>query len=349
MDDISVDPFLKMDRTSLVDSIMEEHLRISPELKKIFSPDQMEQCREDIGHHLDFLRMSVSTDSKIIFIHYLKWLKGLFSSLGIDENMMINNFKVMRKEISIGLEGKESRSLELIDMAIEEYAGYPDDVERHIPLDNPHAPLANEYLNLLIEGNRHEAMELILEMVESGISVKEIYLNVFEKVQREIGALWQMNKITVAQEHYMTASTQLIMARLYPHIFNNKKKDHQMIATCVPGELHEMGIRMVADFFEMEGWRTYYIGANTPITSLMNTLKEKMPDILAISSTIPTHVEKVSEMISKIKTEFGKEAPKILVGGYPFNLDRELWKKVGSDGYASDAEDAIESAKKLLE
>lgn len=345
----SKDPFLDLDRTELIDEILEEHFRVSPHLKDIYSKQQIERCREDIGYHLDFLRMSVLTDSRIIFVNYLKWLKGLFSSIGLDDEMMVTNFRVMKDIISGKLEEKDSGSLELLAMAVEEYPGYPEDVERHISEGGPHAPLANQYLNLLLEGERHQAMELILKMVESGVPVKEIYLDVFEKVQKEIGSLWQMNRITVAQEHYMTASTQLIMARLYPYIFNSDKKDRKMIATCVTGELHEIGIRMVADFFEMEGWGTYYLGANTPIESLITTVEDSRPDILAISSTIPTHVERVKEMIERVKNSMGEKAPKIIVGGYPFNTDPNLWKRIGSDGYAKNAIDAVESARSLLE
>lgn len=345
----SKDPFLDLDKTELIDEILEEHFRVSPHLKEIYSKQQIERCREDIGYHLDFLRMSVLTDSRIIFVNYLKWLKGLFSSIGLDDEMMVTNFRVMKDIISGKLEEKDSGSLELLAMAVEEYPGYPEDVERHIPEGGPHAPLANQYLNLLLEGERHQAMELILKMVESGVPVKEIYLDVFEKVQKEIGSLWQMNRITVAQEHYMTASTQLIMARLYPYIFNSEKKDRKMIATCVTGELHEIGIRMVADFFEMEGWGTYYLGANTPIESLIKTVEDSRPDILAISSTIPTHVERVKEMIERVKNSMGEKAPKIIVGGYPFNTDPNLWKRIGSDGYAKNAIDAVESARSLLE
>jgi methanogenic corrinoid protein MtbC1 len=343
------DPFLDLERATLAEDILEEHFRVSPHLRQMYSKEQIERCREDIGYHLDFLRMSVLTDSRIIFANYLKWLKGLFSSLGLDEEMMVINFRVMKEIISLKLDGDDSASIELLDMAINEYPGYPDDVERHIPEGGPHAPIANQYLNLLLEGERHQAMELIIKMVESRVPVKEIYLDVFEKVQKEIGALWQMNRITVAQEHYMTASTQLIMARLYPHIFNSKRKNRKMIATCAQGELHEIGIRMVADFFEMEGWGTYYLGANTPMESLIRTVEDTKPDLLAISSTIPTHVERVKEMIERIKGSLGEQAPKIIVGGYPFNTDLTLWKKIGSDGYARNAIDAVETARILME
>ena len=63
----------------------------------------------------------------------------------------------------------------------------------------------------------------------------------------------------MAQEHYCTAATQLIMSQLYPYIFTTGKNGRVLVGTCVSGDLHEIGVRMVSDFFEMEGWDTFYL------------------------------------------------------------------------------------------
>ncbi|WP_152417023.1 hypothetical protein [Paenibacillus sp. PAMC 26794] len=39
---------------------------------------------------------------------------------------------------------------------------------------------------------------------------------------------------------------------------------------------------------------------------------------------------------------------KIMVGGYPFNIDHELWKTIGADGYAPGADEAVAVAEQLL-
>jgi methanogenic corrinoid protein MtbC1 len=345
---IGMDPFLELDRHEMIEYILNAHFERNPMMKKIYNEVQIERSREDIGYHLDFIDMAIKADSEVLFIHYLRWLKGLFTSLGLDEIMVVEHFEVMKENISEKLgEGVSSKALDLLDIAIRDYPTYPEDVQRYIPLDGPNTPYANEYLNLLMEGKRYEAMQLILGLVDSGTSIKDIYIDIFEKVQKEIGALWQMNQVTVAQEHYMTASTQLIMAQLYPHVFNKERKERSMIATCAPGELHEIGIRMVTDFFEMEGWETYYLGANTPLESLVKTVVDKKPDILAISSTIPTHIDSLKRIIDAVKEACKDDCPKILVGGFPFLVDQDLWKKVGSDGTAMNATEAIKIASEI--
>ena len=190
------------------------------------------------------------------------------------------------------------------------------------------------------------ATSLILQLADEGQSIKSIYLNILQPVQREIGLLWQTGKITVAQEHYCTSITQLAISRLYPYIFAEHSTGKTLIATCVSGELHEIGLRMLSDIFELEGWDTWYLGANMPIRDVIKTIRDKNPDLIAISATMTFHLQRVADLIAQIRE--AEITTPIMVGGYPFNLDPELWKEVRADAYAMDAEEALEKANKLV-
>jgi methanogenic corrinoid protein MtbC1 len=156
-----------------------------------------------------------------------------------------------------------------------------------------------------------------------------------------------MNLLSVAQEHYCTAATQLIMSQLYPHIFETEKNGRTLVATCVAGDLHEIGVRMVADFFEMEGWDTFYLGANAPTACVLETLAERRADVLAISATITPHVRAVAGLIAAVRSSPAGRDIKIMVGGYPFNIAPDLWRRVGADAGARDALESIAVANQL--
>jgi methanogenic corrinoid protein MtbC1 len=213
---------------------------------------------------------------------------------------------------------------------------------------DPYVGIAQQYLDHLLKGNRLAASHLVLDAVaQRGVPVRDIYLHVFQPCQYEIGRLWQMNQISVAQEHFCTAATQLVMSQLYPFIFATPKCGRRLVAACVGQELHEIGLRMVADLFELEGWDTLYLGANTPAHSIAAIAADHAPDVLALSATMTFHLPNVAEVIEHVRRRPGSP-PKILVGGYPFNLAPDLWREVGADGYAPDAEGAIALANQLL-
>jgi len=178
-----------------------------------------------------------------------------------------------------------------------------------------------------------------------GIPVRDLYLHVFMPVLRETGRLWQTRKISVAQEHYVTGATQMFIALLYPAMLSvsrrGKRRGKTVVAACVSGELHEVGIRMVADFFEMDGWDTDFIGANTPSQSFVATVKDQRADLVAISSTMSFHLLMVHELVMALRSDPETSKTRIVVGGYPFNIMPDLWKRVGADAYAGSADEAV--------
>lgn len=220
-------------------------------------------------------------------------------------------------------------------------------VESFTDDDNPLLELARQYLDALLRGDRQSARRYIMDGVDQGVTIKDIYLDVFQCVQRKIGQLWQTNKITIVQEHYSTATTQLIMAQLYPQIISSTQNGRKIMVACVSGELHEIGARMVADFLEMDGWDAYYVGANTPAMGILEALVKHDSGILALSATMIGHVSKVREMISLVRSSEQGQGIKIMVGGYPFNIETNLWRQVGADAFALDAQDAVYVANKL--
>ncbi len=91
----------------------------------------------------------------------------------------------------------------------------------------------------------------------------------------------------------------------------------------------------------MEGWDTYYLGANSPTSAIVQAIADRRADILAVSATMTFHIRAVENLIATVRASADSNNVKILVGGYPFNLVPELWKRVGADAYAADASEAI--------
>lgn len=206
--------------------------------------------------------------------------------------------------------------------------------------------LRSRYLGLLLEGQRHDAMKTILDQVDAGLSVSTIYIDVLQPVMYELGRLWQTDEIDVATEHYVTAATQLLMARLFPHALTPLRVSRSMLGCCLGSELHELGMRMVCDFFEFEGWDTHFLGAITPSDSLMNVIRSRQPDLLCLSATMSFGLPQIRDLIRDVQAM--PRAPKIMVGGLPFIINPDLSALVGADATASDARLAVRAATELF-
>ena len=208
--------------------------------------------------------------------------------------------------------------------------------------------LMARYMETLLAGNREEAAELIMKAVENGVSIRDIYLEVFKPGLYEVGRLWQSGQITVAHEHYFTAATQLIMSELYPRIHRHTAQNRGVVvAACVSGELHEIGLRMSADLLELEGWQTYYLGANTPAMSIVDIMREKKARLLVLSMCLPINGPELRALIAMVRQQLGGSV-KIIIGGYSISSDPVYAASFGADAVAVDAGDAPAIAAGLL-
>ena len=214
--------------------------------------------------------------------------------------------------------------------------------------DEPLADLAGGYLRALLDYDRRAATRLILDAVASGVSVADIYLHVFQRCQREVGRLWQARQVGEAKEHFATAVTRSLMARLSPTAVPERGNGRRAVAATVVGERHEIGLRVVADFFEMAGYEVLYLGADTPAPSLVQAVADRRPDLMLISVTMIAHLSAVGPLIAAVRERDECRGVKVLVGGHPFDVVPDLWRRPGADGYAADAKGALVASERLL-
>ncbi|MEK7991583.1 MAG: cobalamin-dependent protein [Thiotrichaceae bacterium] len=347
-----VSQLINEQRADLAGIITQEYYRQYPELEQRYGEKGRIACTQDVEYHLTYLSEAISAGHPSFFENYIAWAKVLLNGVNVPSDILVQNLQVVRSELEKHLRVSKSDFEiinEYISHGLNQLPSLPSELPSFIQESHPHAELAQEYLQYLLRGERQIASRLILDAVENkGVNVKEIYLDVFQYAQYEIGRLWQMNKISVAQEHYCTAATQLIMSQLYSYIFSTERSGKAMVATCVGGDLHELGVRMVADFFEMAGWDTYYLGANMPALSILQELQLREADLLAISVTMTFHLHAAEALIAAVRANPDFQDVKIMVGGHPFNLESSLWQEIGADGYARNAQEAIDKSNRLI-
>lgn len=339
---------LRVEQDALAHAVVEHHYAQVPELAERYGEAGRKYCLEDAYHHLRHLAQAAASRRERFFVDYVEWARVVLASRGVPASDLDRNLealdRVLRDRLDPELAELAGGWIAGARRALEDADGEPPS---HIGADDELGRLARSYLDALLKGLRGAATDLILGAVERGVSVRDVYLRVFQPSQRELGRLWQLGKITVAQEHYATAATQLNMSLLYPRLFAGERRGRTMIACCVGGEMHEIGMRMVADLFELDGWDTHFLGANTPAAGVVTMARERDADLLAVSATLVPHVREVAGLLSEVRREPRLAELRVMVGGYPFNLEPELWRELGADGWAPDGEAALELGARL--
>ena len=212
------------------------------------------------------------------------------------------------------------------------------------------ADVYGAYLGAVRDGDRRRALRVIDDARAGGLELGTIYMEVFQPALREVGRLWQQNELSVAEEHLATAITQAAMARLYEQVFAwDEREGRTLLAACADTERHEVGLRMLCDLLECDGWNTTYLGATVPVDSLVAMVRQRRPDVVALSVALAPHLPRLREMIAAVRASGGDDPPLILVGGRPFLNDPELATRLGADLTAPDATAAVTLLRERLD
>jgi MerR family transcriptional regulator, light-induced transcriptional regulator len=169
------------------------------------------------------------------------------------------------------------------------------------------------YLDALLDGDKQQCLNIVKSLIEQKISVKEIYLELFQRSMYRIGQMWEKERCSIADEHIATKITETMIefvANNYPCVSKNGK---QALVTCIDKEYHELGARMIAGFLETVGWKTIFIGANIPQEEILYVIRKKNPDMIGISSSFYINIKRLIDLLEKITIEFPEQ--EIIVGG----------------------------------
>lgn len=202
------------------------------------------------------------------------------------------------------------------------------------------------FLRLLIEGDRKEAERLIYNLRESKVNIRDIYSGILGRALKEVGVLWERGNIDVWKEHYISEVVMDIMRELKVRERKNKNESHSVLALTPGPEMHNIGLKMIADLLELEGREVTYIGSNVPVLSIIKAIEIIKPNIIAFSVTMPYHIEAAKNTIAALRNYFDNKVPRIIVGGLAFLNCKDPCGETGADFYGLSLEDVSRAIEK---
>lgn len=207
--------------------------------------------------------------------------------------------------------------------------------------------LALAYLEAALSGDRRRAVDLLLGAVDDGLPVTEVYERVLATAQGRVGEMWHRWELSVPQEHFVTTTTRAAMTLLARRLERRAARGKTVVVALVPGNVHELAAQALADYFEMDGWRTIHLGGEMPASDLALGVEAFEADLLALSIALSTQVREAIGVVRKVRAL--RPGTRILLGGAVVARTPELWRKLGGDGFAVTFEDALRAAAELVE
>lgn len=138
--------------------------------------------------------------------------------------------------------------------------------------------------------DRPGAVAAALSAVEAGeVGLKELYHDILSPLMTEIGARWQQGQARVWEEHLTSVTVRTIVDALYPQVQAFKAtavpSGRSVVLACPADEQHDLGLRMLSDMFDVVGWTTYLLGADTPTRQIADAAAQLKADLVVVAST----------------------------------------------------------------
>ena len=227
-----------------------ELLETYPEAEKGFQPDPLAGWQNWLAGRVQELVASIAVGRPRLFIDQVQWGKTVLQTRGISPEHFGRGLEALRKVLASELPAQAGpMAAEYVDQALERFDESQADISVRLLPDTVLGRLASTYLLVLLEGDRRRASRLILEALDGGHDVRELYLQVLLPAQEELGRMWLANEVNVAEEHFASQTTRMVMAQLLPRATLRPSNGKTMIAAAVAGNQHDIGLQAVADFF----------------------------------------------------------------------------------------------------
>lgn len=197
----------------------------------------------------------------------------------------------------------------------------------------------SEYHDAQLAGDRHRAMDVVLAALEGGATTMDVYTDIIEPAQYDVGRKWASGALSVAGEHAATAITQHVVSALQMRHGHHAPTRGRITVTGVAGEAHQVGSQIVADALEQDGWDVRYLGTDAPEPDVVDAIATFAPEVVCISATLIENIEAVTSLIAGIRSS--GSAARIIVGGGAFSAWDDLWMRCGADAVAGDVRQAM--------
>jgi DNA-binding transcriptional MerR regulator len=149
----------------------------------------------------------------------------------------------------------------------------------------------SEALKRLDDAAAHAAFDRLL----SDFSLDAVLDGAVLPLLRELGEGWEQGNVSIAQEHF---ASHLVRGRLLGLARGwDRGAGPRAVLACPPEERHDLGLLIFGLALREHGWRITFLGGDTPVETLAETVDRLAPDAVVLAATEATRLDAVAEQV----------------------------------------------------
>jgi 5-methyltetrahydrofolate--homocysteine methyltransferase len=199
----------------------------------------------------------------------------------------------------------------------------------------------------LIAGNAEETKKLVQKALEAGYGAEEILDRGLLFGMSVVGQRFRAGAFYIPEVLLSARAMHCGLDILRPILTETQAaaKGKVLLGT-VLGDLHDIGKNLVGMLLEGEGFKVLDVGTNVPAERFVDAVREHQPDLVGLSAMLTTTMAEMEKTVRALRNAGLDCRIKIIVGGAP--VTAQFAEKIGADGYAEDAAEAVEVVRKLI-
>ena len=198
----------------------------------------------------------------------------------------------------------------------------------------------------LVVGREEEAVNILINEYLNEEPLAKVFDDLVCPAMRHIGELWFTGELSVAQEHLATRSVINALHKLRNVLPVSDITGEIAMCCALEGDLHEIPTHLVQLIFENEGFEVVNFGPNTPLYSFTEEVGCYAPNVICISGTMLTDIERLARDYKEFRERISKLKIPIILGGRAFN-DERIRARFPAELYAQNFDETAEFAREI--
>ena len=199
----------------------------------------------------------------------------------------------------------------------------------------------------ILKGDAKTAKSVTEQAVKDGMEPLKLIQGYMMPAMREVGQRFERNEYFVPELLLSARAMKGALELLRPLLAKGgAQPSGRVVVGTVKGDLHDIGKNLLAAMLEGDGFEVTDIGVNVTPEQFVMAVKQKQPQILALSALLTTTMPAMKDTIEALKKAGIRDQVKVLVGGAP--ITQKFADEIGADGYAESAAVAPTLARQML-
>ena len=168
-------------------------------------------------------------------------------------------------------------------------------------VDSPGLGEAADELARSLEGYDDVGAQAALDSLLAAFSLDIVVREVLVPYLHAVGERWQRGELSVGQEHFIS---NVIRGRLLALSRGwDRGVGPRALLASAEGDQHDLPVLLFGVLLRTHGWRITFLGADTPVASLAETVRAVRPDVAVITGTVQGVFEPLVEQLREVARE----------------------------------------------